>query len=58
MNYYWDKDEVLGKLDVRMTSAFMAVNDLAKKKRLPMRRAAYVIAVDRVVQACRDRGWL
>jgi glutamate dehydrogenase (NAD(P)+) len=57
-NYYWDKDEVLGKLDVRMTSAFLAVNELANKKKLPMRRAAYVIAIDRVVQACRDRGWL
>jgi glutamate dehydrogenase (NAD(P)+) len=57
-NYYWDKDEVLGKLDVRMTNAFEAVTGLAEKKKLPMRRAAYVIAVDRVVQACRDRGWL
>jgi glutamate dehydrogenase (NAD(P)+) len=58
MNYYWDKDEVLGKLDVRMTKAFLAVTGLAEKKKLTMRRAAYVIAVDRVVQACRDRGWL
>ena len=26
MNYYWEKDEVLGKLDVKMTSAFLAVS--------------------------------
>jgi glutamate dehydrogenase (NAD(P)+) len=58
MNYYWDLDEVLGKLDVRMTNAFMAVTEMAKSKHLPMRTAAYVIAVDRVTQACRDRGWL
>lgn len=58
MNYYWDLDEVLGKLDVRMTNAFMAVTEMAKSKHLPMRAAAYVIAVDRVTQACRDRGWL
>ena len=58
MNYYWDLDEVLGKLDVRMTNSFMAVSGVAERKKLPMRTAAYVIAVDRVVSACRDRGWL
>jgi len=57
MNYYWEKDEVLGKLDVKMTGAFIAVSDLARKKKLFMRDAAYVIAVDRVVRACRARGW-
>lgn len=58
MNYYWDKDEVLGKLDVKMTTAFIAVSELARRKRLYMRDAAYLIAIDRVVRACRDRGWL
>ncbi|MCA9729462.1 MAG: glutamate dehydrogenase, partial [Candidatus Eisenbacteria bacterium] len=57
MNYYWEKDEVLGKLDTKMTSAFHAVTDLAKKRNLGMRDAAWVIAVTRVAQACRDRGW-
>jgi len=58
MNDYWEKDEVLAKLDVKMTSAFLAVSELARKRRLPMREAAYVIAVSRVAQACRDRGWV
>jgi len=58
MNYYWEKDEVLGKLDTKMTSAFIAVSDLAKKKKLYMRDAAYVIAIDRVAQACKSRGWV
>lgn len=58
MNYYWDKDEVLGKLDAKMTSAFTAVSELARKKKLFMRDAAYVISVSRVAQACRDRGWV
>ena len=57
-NYYWDKDEVLGKLDVKMTAAFIAVSDLARKRKLSLRDAAYLIAIDRVVRACRDRGWL
>ena len=56
-NYYWEKDEVLGKLDVKMTSAYLAVSELARKRGLSMRDAAYVIAINRVAQACRDRGW-
>lgn len=58
MNYYWEKDEVLGKLDVKMITAFESVLELAKKKKLYMRDAAYHIAVVRVAHACRDRGWV
>ena len=58
MNYFWEKDEVLGKLDTKMTTAFHAVLEMSQKKKLPMRDAAYVIAVCRVAQACRDWGWL
>jgi len=58
MNNYWEKDEVLSKLDVKMTKAFVSVSDFSKEHNLPMRDAAYVIAVDRVAQACHDRGWV
>lgn len=58
MNYFWEKDEVLGKLDVKMTSAYIAVSDFAKSNNMNMRDAAYVISVDRVAQACKNRGWI
>jgi glutamate dehydrogenase len=58
MNYFWEKDEVLGKLDQKMTSAYYAVSDLARRQKLYMRDAAYAIAIGRVAQACRDRGWV
>ena len=58
MNYYWEKDEVLGKLDVKMTSAFHNVLKFGQAKKLPMREAAFAIAVARVAQACKDRGWV
>ena len=57
MNYYWEKDEVLARLDVKMTAAFHATHEVATKRKLGMRDAAYVIAISRVAQACRDRGW-
>jgi glutamate dehydrogenase (NAD(P)+) len=58
MNYYWGKDEVLGKLDVKMTTAFIAVHELAEREKLSMRDAAYVIGITRVAEACRERGWV
>lgn len=57
-NYFWPKDEVLTKLDQKMTAAFHAVSDLARNRKLYMRDAAYVIAVSRVASACKDRGWV
>ena len=58
MNYYWEKDEVLGKLDLKMTAAFIAVSEMAKKRKLSMRDAAYVISIGRVARACKERGWV
>jgi glutamate dehydrogenase (NAD(P)+) len=58
MNYFWEKDEVLTKLETKMTSAFKSVYELAVEKNLYMRDAAYVIAIDRVAQASKKRGWV
>ncbi len=58
MNYFWEMDEVLGKLDLKMTSAYRAVSELARKRKLYMRDAAYVVAINRVAEACRTRGWV
>ncbi len=57
-NYFWTKEEVLKRLDDKMTSAFLAVSELARTRKLYMRDAAYVIAVSRVANACKDRGWV
>jgi glutamate dehydrogenase (NAD(P)+) len=56
-NYFWEKEEVFSKLDTKMTSAFASVYDLACQKKLYMRDAAYTIAINRVAQAVRQRGW-
>ncbi|MBI9105432.1 MAG: Glu/Leu/Phe/Val dehydrogenase [Spirochaetales bacterium] len=58
MNYYWEKDEVIGKLDLKMTSAFMKVSELARKNDLYMRDSAYIISITRVAEACKQRGWV
>jgi glutamate dehydrogenase (NAD(P)+) len=58
MNFYWGLDEVLTRLDEKMTGAFKAVCELAEKKKIPMREAAYMIAISRVAEACHRRGWV
>jgi glutamate dehydrogenase (NAD(P)+) len=58
LNFYWEKPEVLTKLDGAMTAAFKAVSELAERRQLYMRDAAYVISISRVAQACHDRGWV
>jgi len=58
MNYYWTKDEVLQRLDVKMTQAFNDVLDMSVKRKVYMRDAAYMVAIDRVVKAMQLRGWV
>jgi glutamate dehydrogenase len=57
-NYYWDAHDVLQKVDSRMTAAFTAVHERAQREQVSLRDAAYVIAVERVAHACRERGWV
>jgi glutamate dehydrogenase len=58
MNYYWHKEEVLGKLDVQLTDAYLDVQRLSRENDTSLRDAAYLIAVDRVARACQERGWV
>jgi len=58
MNYFWTREEVLTRLDEKMTAGFKAVSELARKKNVGMRDAAYMIAIARVADACRLRGWV
>lgn len=58
MNYYWTKDEVLQRLDTKMTQAFHSVLEMAEGEKVFMRDAAYMVAIDRVVKAMELRGWI
>lgn len=58
MNYFWTKEEVLDKLDAKMTTAYHAVSELARSRNVYMRDAAYMISVSRVAEASKMRGWV
>ena len=57
-NYYWEREEVLHRLDQKMTTAFNGVLKMAKERDIYMRDAAYIVAIDRVVKAMELRGWI
>ncbi len=56
--YYWDIDMVYQRLDRKMTTAFRSVHQVAQRYGVHNRLAAYVVAVARVAEACRLRGWV
>ena len=55
---HWEKEEVYRRIEKKMMEAYRAVVELSSPNKVPMRQAAYVIAVARVVEAMRLRGWL
>jgi glutamate dehydrogenase len=58
MNYYWTRNEVLDRLDTKITLAFNSVLEMAESEKVYMRDAAYMVAIGRVVKAMELRGWL
>ena len=57
-NYSWSQEEVLERLDEKITNAFYGVLKLAEGEGVFMRDAAYMVAIGRVVEAMQLRGWI
>ena len=55
--YTWEEAEVHERLDKEMTEAYHSVLNTSREYKINMRQAAYVRAVERVVEAMRLRGW-
>ena len=56
--YYWEEPDVHEKLDKKMTDAFRAVLQMSKDYSVDMRTAAYMVAIHRVAEAMKLRGWV
>lgn len=57
-NFRWTEKEVNERLDKILTVAFKAVVSEHATRKINMRKAAYLISVQRVVDAMRLRGWI
>lgn len=57
MNYYWEENEVLEKLEKIMDNAFKSIWKVKEEQNLDLRMAAYVVALQRISEAMKNRGW-
>jgi glutamate dehydrogenase/leucine dehydrogenase len=56
-DYYWDEERVQQRLDKKMTTAFHSVQETARQYKINNRMGAHIVAVSRVAEAVRLRGW-
>ncbi len=56
--YFWDEPLVHKRLDAKLTAAYHTVRKAIEEKRVHPRLGAMVVAVARVAEACKLRGWV
>ncbi|HEV3156163.1 MAG TPA: Glu/Leu/Phe/Val dehydrogenase [Candidatus Baltobacteraceae bacterium] len=54
--YYWKESEVNDRLADQLLPNFEAIGQIAQQRRIPLRTAAYMLAIDRVAKTFRIRG--
>jgi glutamate dehydrogenase (NAD(P)+) len=54
--YFWKESEVNERLADILLTNFDHVREVARARRIPLRTAAYLLAIDRVVKSLRIRG--
>jgi glutamate dehydrogenase (NAD(P)+) len=55
--YYWEVEDVHERLDKKMTAAFYDVLNVSKEYKVDMRVAACIVAIRRVAEVMKLRGW-
>ncbi len=56
--YFWTEEEVFNALDKIMTNAYKNTVQTAKEFNANNRMGAYIIAIERVIEAMKLRGWI
>jgi len=56
--YYWEERLVCERLDAVMTKAYHSVHNAAQGRKVHARLGAMLVAVARVAEACKLRGWV
>ena len=54
--YFWPEKRISGELHRILSDSLKRVLERSKREKVSMKMAAYCLAVDRVVQATKDRG--
>ena len=57
MNFYWNEEEVNSKLERILINAFDDVYNMHKDANVSLRQAAYLVAIKRITDNMKMRGW-
>jgi glutamate dehydrogenase (NAD(P)+) len=57
-SFFWEEETVHQRLDAKLTKAYHTVQEAIREKKVHPRLAATVVAVARVAEACKLRGWV
>ncbi len=57
-SFYWNEAGINKRLDATMITAYQALHSTSKERRVSPRMAAMLVAVSRVAEACKLRGWV
>ena len=55
--YYWEEDDVRKRLEKKMKTAFHSVHETSRKYKVHNRLGACIVAIERVAEAMKLRGW-
>lgn len=55
-SFFWDEDEINGRLEKVMHRASSEVWDTSQRHGVSLRQGAYILAIERVAEATMDRG--
>ena len=56
--FFWEEEEVNTRLENQIGNAFKAVWDTSKENNVSLRVSAYMVAVSRIVEAAKIRGYI
>jgi glutamate dehydrogenase (NAD(P)+) len=57
-SFYWNDTSINKRLDATMVTAYHAVHGASKERKVFPRMGAMLVAVSRVAEACKLRGWV
>ena len=57
-SFFWDEETVHRRLDAKLTNAYHTVEQAIRERKVHPRLAAMVVAVARVAESCKLRGWV
>ena len=57
-SFFWEEKVVYERQDIKLTKAYHTVEEAIRERKVHPRLAAMAVAVARVAETCKLRGWV